>query len=213
MKKAILFILISTLSAMSAYALNEGDISSPIEISTNQTNESTSAVSIKDFSNLSLTYATWFDRDFPTGFYGIRYESFLTNGGFMATLAFKGSWGITNPGYFEFRWGFGKGWAINENIALVIPANFVIGDYISDIRIDDNLNLLYSKSLWYGVIASPGIRIKIDRFLIGASFDLGVQFADGIKATVGSNSDNISADTGHLTEFYKGFEISAGFTF
>jgi len=168
--------------------------------------------SIQDFNNLSATYLSWFNL-FPDGYYGLRYETFATAKGFMVTVAIKGSWGTLKPGFFEFRWGFGKGWAINENIALVIPGSILIGDYTSLIQVDNNLNVRHEKSLGYGLLASPGIRFKFGRAIFGITFDLGIQHTGGTSIQVFDGTETISAEINGKVDFYKSFELSAGFTF
>lgn len=141
----------------------------------------------EDFSNVSLTYLAWFD-NFDKGFYGLRYES-IDRG--IYTLSFKGSWGITDPGFYQWRIGFGPAGTLTQNVAYVCPVSFMMGDYLKNIKFKSNGDIDYEKDLHYGLVLSPGLRAKLGVLMIGVSFDLGFDYADKFR-------------------FYKGFELGLG---
>lgn len=140
--------------------------------------------------NLSVTYNCWFD-NFDKGYYGVRYESVGPK--FMMTMAVKGSWGITDPGFYQWRIGAGPVWNIkgSEKLALVLPVAFFSGDYIKSASVKKG-KVKFEKGTYYGGLVSPGIRFKVGGCVLGASFGLGFDYSNEF-------------------EFYKDFELSIGF--
>lgn len=141
------------------------------------------------FSNVSATYNCWFDH-FDKGYYGLRVET-VDKGGFVYTVAFKGSWGITDPGLYRWRIGFGKAWSVQNWVAFIVPVAFMSGDYVKDITVKND-KLKYEKGTFYGLVVSPGIRVKLGGCVVGVSLGLGVDYSSKF-------------------EFYKDVEFSLGF--
>lgn len=144
-----------------------------------------------DFSNLSASWTTWFS-NFDNGFYGLKYEGFANN--MVYTIAFRGNWGVSNPGMYNWRIGIGPSRTLNDWFAIVAPISFQMGDdYIKEATMDKNGNIKFKTDLSYSLIVSPGARFKLGGAVFGVSFDLGGCYADKIR-------------------FYKAFELSLGFT-
>lgn len=141
--------------------------------------------------NLSVTYNCWFD-NFDKGYYGVRYESIDAK--LMMTMAFKGSWGITDPGMYQWRVGAGPVWNIKscKNLALVLPVAFFSGDYVKGASVKKG-KVKVEKGTYYGGLVSPGVRFKAGGCVLGASFGLGFAYTKKM-------------------EFYKDFELSIGFS-
>lgn len=142
-----------------------------------------------DFSSLSATWTTWFDH-FDKGYYGIKYEG--VNNGTIYTMAVKGSWGVTKPGMWSWRIGFGKAWALNDWAAVVAPISFQNGDYVKEVKMKKNGDYDYETGLSYALLISPGLRFRLGGAVIGVSFDLGGIYTKKVQ-------------------FYKSFELSLGF--
>lgn len=140
--------------------------------------------------NLSVTYNCWFD-NFDKGFYGVRYENIDSK--LIMTMAFKGSWGVTDPGMYQWRIGFGPVWNVksSEKLALVFPVAFFSGDYIKGATVKKG-EVKAEKGTFYGGLVSPGVRFKVGECVLGASFGLGFAYTKKM-------------------EFYKDFELSIGF--
>lgn len=147
---------------------------------------------IKGFSNIGATWTCGFD-SFDKGYYGLRIESFDANG-LMYHLSIKGSWGVTTPGMYQWRTGFGKGWAVNKWLVVALPVSFMMGEYVKDVKINSKGKISYDTGLSFGLLVSPGLRFKIDKIIIGAQIDLGGVYSNKLG-------------------FYKGLEFSLGYKF
>lgn len=143
------------------------------------------------FSNISATWTCGFE-SFDKGYYGLRVESFFDNG-IMYTFSFKGSWGVMTPGMFQWRASLGKLCVINKSFAFALPVSLMMGEYIKDAKYDRG-KIKYEKDLCFGLIASPGLRIRVEDIIIGAQIDLGAVYGKDVN-------------------FYKGLEFSLGVKF
>lgn len=188
MKRAFLAIAVAIMASLGAFAQVDLSTKSFFAAVTDDAGGSRDEGGMSEFTNLSATYTTWFN-SFDTGYYGLRYEGFSSNG-LMFTAAFKGSWGITDPGYYQYRVGMGKGFQFTDWCALTIPISFIMGDYAKDY---DMKKGKIKKGECYGFAISPGLRFKAGKLIIGASFDLGGLYTRDFA-------------------FYKAFELSLGFT-
>lgn len=160
--------------------LERGNLNAPINSltgSNDTTDKDTNPTEsfIQGFTNVAATWTCGFN-SFDKGYYGLRAESFSESGAMLA-MSFKGSWGVTTPGLYEWRVGYGKGWVANEWLAVALPVSFEMGDYVSNVKIKKNGDYDYETDLKYGLIASPGLRFKIGSLIIGAQIDLGVVYA------------------------------------
>lgn len=190
MKKFILTTIIAITSCLGGFAQNN---SMAIAAKDNSQEVEGEKTTIQKFTNVSATYRAWFN-SFDAGYYGLRYEGFSKNG-ILYTLAFKGSWGLTEPGLYQGRVGGGKGFALTDWLACTVPVSFIIGDYVKGSKYNSKTGKpSYDTSgFMFGLVVSPGLRLRFGGFMVGATFDLGM----GIAHNVG---------------FYKGFELSLGIT-
>lgn len=146
---------------------------------------------LSEFDNIHATYSAWFDA-FDKGFYGVGMESYGKNTVF--TLSLNGSWGLTDPGLYQGRVGYGVGYAFNKFFAVSCPLQIMLGEAVNGASVDKYGNIKYDTGFMGGLLLSPGIRLKCGGIIIGAGFDIG--WAQSSSAS-----------------FYKDFNLKLGFKF
>lgn len=124
----------------------------------NQTNQEMSPTA---FNAIYLSYYGQF-KYFDSGFYGIGMRSFGDNG-FFYTFSLHGSYGITDPGVFEFRTGAGYGCVLHPMVLVSGAARMLID--VAKVNRDWNAGV--------GVVFTPGLNLKISKLILGVSVDLG----------------------------------------
>lgn len=148
--------------------------------------------SMADFSNGYLTYLGGY-KDFDKGFYGIGWENFSESGSFM-NMSFHGSWGIVDPGQYMVRIGGGYGIAPVEFAAITGRINGMFTTY-TKYKVNNKTNKLEEKEGYGGgILFAPGIRVRLNKLIIGVNFDLGWAYIGG-------------------SGFYKDVQLSLGYHF
>ncbi len=114
---------------------------------------------------------------FDKGYYGVGFERFAGNGVF--SLSFHGSWGITDPGLYQGRIAYGYAYGAAPWLALVVKGTVILGDCVSDVTMTSKGKLKYETEFGGGLLASPGIRLRLDKLTIGVNADLGWAYFHG----------------------------------
>lgn len=201
MKKINLVILLimSLTAALGGEAQSLSSTGRSVEQKLSQTNtqaqpaaaqETDSESVIEGFSNLYVSWLGGYE-NFDKGYYGIGYESFFKSG-VMFTFDYRGNWGIVDPSNMEIRFGSGYGVALSKWFAISLGVSAMIDTYDVIDKIDKKGNITWDSKIGGGLIASPGIRLRLAPIVLGVRFDLGW----------GYTSDSY---------FYKGICLSAGF--
>lgn len=137
--------------------------------------DSTEKDPITKFNCVQLSYFGGLP-GFSEGFYGIGYELFGKK--WVTSLSFHGSWGITDPGFYGMRLGIGYALSPAPWFAFMLKAIPFWQTYVSDVRFNKG-EIKYDTSIGGGILASPGIRLRISNITIGANFDIGYAYLGG----------------------------------
>lgn len=147
---------------------------------------------IKDFGCVYLSYFGGY-KDFDKGYYGIGWELFNESGAF-ANMSYHGSWGITDPGEYQWRVGGGYGIAPVEFAAITARINAMFGSYTKYEYNEKTGKLKEESKFGGGILFAPGVRLKFGKLSFGVNFDLGWAYFGG-------------------SGFYKDVELNLGYKF
>lgn len=134
-----------------------------------------------DFSNVFVSYSAKFDH-FDLGSYEIGWVTYNEKG-WGGIMAIDANYGIVKHGSLSYRFGAAYGDVIHPNIMLNCSltgfVNFYDDPETSDLKTGG------------GILLTPGISFRANRFVLGLSYDLGVSiskkssFGHNFRATVG----------------------------
>lgn len=167
--------VVASLFGVNANAQSVTNIQEMSLIAQNRVADSTEKDPITQFDCFQLSYFGGLP-SFSSGFYGIGWERFAKQTVF--SVSFHGSWGITDPGLYGMRLGFGYALAPTPWFAFMIKAIPFWQTYVSDAKFK-NGKIEYDTSFGGGILASPGIRLRISNITIGANFDIGYAYLGG----------------------------------
>lgn len=192
------FIYVGMELTIPVIASNISNTDDAIPQTTNQTNGfqsqdfTTQSISIADNSitpnDFSCFYLSW-NADykyFDKGSYGFGVLS-LNENGWGGTFSFHGNWGIVKPGSLSFYFGPAYGYVIHPNVMLLGQLRGFLYTYE---KANNKTPTSTDQKVDGGVFFAPGIRIRADKFSIGAAFNFGWKHgyhkvAKNIELTIG----------------------------